>query len=335
VNHVEISPLQKAWHAALAGALRGARTAVWLLAIMVPVSFLVYLLQESGLMAYISFYAAGVFGLVGLPGEAALVFVTAALMNNYSAIAVIGTLQLAPREVTIVALMCLVAHNLLVELPVMRSTGSSLVRMGAIRIGTAFVAAWIANALLPLGGAVPTAAGAAAAAPSPIAGNGAAVLHAVISALPGWLFDTARLVLTVSVIVISLMAAVRALGALGVIERLGKLLRPLMRFFGLPAASGYLWLVSNTLGLAYGAAVLREGVEDGTLSRPESDLLNHHFGMSHSLAEDTLLYAAIGVPVLPIVVPRLLFALAAVWERRAERRLCSLRTGAIDPNFTE
>jgi hypothetical protein len=98
-----------------------------------------------------------------------------------------------------------------------------------------------------------------------------------------------------------------------------------MRVFGLPDDAAFLWVVSNTLGLAYGAGVLKREVADGNLSREHGDLLNHHIAVSHSLLEDTLLFVALGVPALWITVPRIVLAMLAVWERRAERAIRSAR----------
>jgi hypothetical protein len=70
------------------------------------------------------------------------------------------------------------------------------------------------------------------------------------------------------------------------------------------------------MGLAFGAGVLIDHVERGRLSRAHADLLNYHIAVSHSLLEDTCLFAAIGVSAWWITIPRLLLAGLAVWIRR-------------------
>ncbi len=52
---------------------------------------------------------------VGVSGDGALVYITAGLINIYAAIATINTLSFSQREITILALMCLISHNLPVE----------------------------------------------------------------------------------------------------------------------------------------------------------------------------------------------------------------------------
>ena len=105
------------------------------------------------------------------------------------------------------------------------------------------------------------------------------------------------------------------------IGRLSKLFAPLLRIFGLPESTHFLWIVANTLGLTFGAAVIIEGIESGSLTSGDAELLNRHVGLSHSLLEDTLLFAAIGVSALAITVPRIAFAVIVVWGTRGLRRL--------------
>ena len=52
------------------------------------------------------------------------------------------------------------------------------------------------------------------------------------------------------------------------------------------------------VGLAYGGAIMVEQMEQRKLSYGDGNLLNHHLAVCHSLLEDTIIFAAIGVPVL-------------------------------------
>lgn len=89
-----------------------------------------------------------------------------------------------------------------------------------------------------------------------------------------------------------------------------------MRIFGLSPDSAFLWVVLNTLGLTYGSSVMIGEVETGAVPRREARLLNAHAAMNHSLLEDTLLYAALGIGLFWLLVPRLAMAMAVVWAMR-------------------
>ena len=99
--------------------------------------------------------------------------------------------------------------------------------------------------------------------------------------------------------------------------KIAKSLSPLMKVFGLSEATGFSWIVGNVIGLSYGGAIMIEEVNEGRLSRPESDLLNHHLAINHSMLEDNLLFIVLGISVWWIIVPRVLFALTVVWVQKA------------------
>ena len=91
---------------------------------------------------------------------------------------------------------------------------------------------------------------------------------------------------------------------------------PGMQLLGLPRQVAFLWVVGNTLGLAYGSAVLMDYARQGKLTGTEADLLNYHLAISHSQLEDPLLFAVLGLPVVWLIVPRILLAFIVVWLKR-------------------
>ena len=82
------------------------------------------------------------------------------------------------------------------------------------------------------------------------------------------------------------------------------MLSPLMRLFGLNPDVAFLWLVGNTVGLAYGSAIMMDYAKMGKLGHQEADLLNHHLAISHSQLEDPLLFAVMGLPARWLIFPR-------------------------------
>ncbi|WP_320054182.1 nucleoside recognition protein [uncultured Acetobacteroides sp.] len=276
------------------------KSAVWILRLMIPISLGVVLLQYLGVIAVISHYTAPLFELVGLPGEAALVYITAALVNIYSAIAVISTFTFDAHAITMLAISSLIAHNLIVETAVQRRTGSSALAMVATRLGLSILSLIVMNLLVP-------------AATLSVEARGAMPNQDLGDVLYGWLQSSIFLSLKVVVLVFVLNLLQQVLKELGVIEVLSKLLRPLLALFGLPSRTSFLWIVANTLGLAYGSAVMISEVEAGNISKEEANLLNYHVAVSHSNLEDLLLFAAIGASVFWMLSLRLAFAALVVW----------------------
>ena len=77
-----------------------------------------------------------------------------------------------------------------------------------------------------------------------------------VESLKSWAFRTLKTVALMVVLVYALTLLQRILNEFGIIKHISNFLKPVMVFFGLPPRTAFLWLVANTLGLAYGAAVM-------------------------------------------------------------------------------
>jgi hypothetical protein len=282
------------------------RIAWWVVKLTVGVSFAVTILDYTGIVKWFSQIATPVFTHIGLTGESALAYITGYFVNIYSAIAVIGTLDLSFRAITIIAVMCLCSHNMVIETAVQKKTGSSALRMFILRTLAAFVSAFILNLVLPETEAENT----------NIAK--AATNSNIVEVLQVWGISTIKLVIRMVILIIALTILQRVLNELGIVKILSDILSPVLRLFGLPAKTSFLWIVANTLGLAYGAAVMIEETSQGKINKTEADLLNHHIAISHSSLEDVLLFAAIGASFWWMITIRLSLAFVSVWIRRIE-----------------
>ncbi len=282
------------------------RTGLWLLSITIPVSFVVLILKATGALYLMARVFEPLFALLGLPGESAVVFATACLLNIYSCIAVIETLGMTGRTVTILALMCLISHNLPVESTVQKKTGSSLLKMIAIRLSASFAGGMALNLLLP----------ADILTTAPLIAGKSLADQTFLAELQVWGIGMASLCVKIMVLVTLLMILQRILEAFGITGRLSRLLKYPLMVLGVPRQAAFLWVVANTLGLAYGAGVIFDHVGRGHLTPSQADLLNCHIAISHSLLEDTLLFVAIGVSAWWIIIPRVILAGIVVWLKR-------------------
>ncbi|MDR0687374.1 MAG: nucleoside recognition protein [Prevotellaceae bacterium] len=280
------------------------KTAWWMIRLTVTISLGVMLLQYFGIIALVSKWLTPLFLHIGLQGEAALVFITGALVNHYAAIAIIETIGFDARSITILALMCLCAHNLIVETAIQKKIGSSAVRMVVIRLLFAIISAMLLNAILP------DSAGDVSTKKVQLVEDNFWVV------LTHWALSTLSLTAKMFTIIVALTVLQRLLAELGAIRMMSKLLRPLLKAFGLPPKTSFLWIVAQTLGLAYGAAVMVEEKEAGKVSKRDLDLLNHHIAVSHSNIEDVMLFFSIGASLFWMFALRIVFAAAVVWERR-------------------
>ena len=253
-------------------------------------------------MPAVSAVVAPLFTRIGLPGDAALVFVTGIFTNIYTVIALLSNMDFTVREGILLAMMCLISHNYPVETLVQKKTGSAGWKMVLLRFTCSFIAAAVLNLILP------EFAGRMIAQPSVDLG--------FRDTLFNWLQTSLWLSLKVVALITGLMILQRLLEEFGVLKWISSLLGPGMQLLGLPRQVAFLWVVGNTLGLAYGSAVLMDYARQGKLTGTEADLLNYHLAISHSQLEDPLLFAVLGLPVVWLIVPRILLAFIVVWLKR-------------------
>lgn len=295
---------KRLYHSILTSFPTSGKTVWWLLKIIIPISLTVSLLQYWGVIAVFASLLAPSFSLIGLPGESAIVFISSIFLSLYAPIAIIATLSLDIREITILALMCLISHNLIVETAIQKKTGSSAIIMFTLRLVASFIGAFLLNLLLPehIGSSNSV---------KPII-----EFNNLWEMLENWVIGAGWLSLKITLIITGLMMLQNVLKEFNILSLLSKLLAPLMKIMGLSADSSFLWIVAQTIGLTYGSAVMIEEVKRKQISLGNANLLNYHIAINHSLLEDTLLFVAIGVPAGWIVAPRFIMAIIVVWGVR-------------------
>ncbi len=128
---------------------------LWLLIkIIVPVSCLVAVLDYYGIIEAIAGFFTPAMALFGLPGEATIALLLSFFVNFYAALGVITTMSLSSQQITILAVMIGICHELPVETVVCSYTGLRIPVSAALRLLTALGAGLILNLIynLALGG---------------------------------------------------------------------------------------------------------------------------------------------------------------------------------------
>lgn len=289
----------------LQNAGKAGRTTLWLLRMILPISLLVRLLDYFGLLAWLAGFLDPLFVNMGLPGSTAIVFITSIFLPLYAPLAIITSLSITLRELTILALMCQISHNLPVESAIQAKTGTSFQAMTLLRITMSILVGLLLNLILPPEMGMPL-----------FAQSSMAPITSVGTLLFLWLKSSLHISLLILVIVFALNLLYSLLEANRLVPRVSKAIEPLLAFFGLPRSTAFLWLIGYIVGLAYGGALMIDQMKEGKVTRSEANLLNHHLAVSHSVLEDNLLFVALGVSLWWILAVRFGIAFAVVWIRR-------------------
>ncbi len=130
------------------GVLKAWNTFWELIKIMIPVYIIVTLLKYTGIVSITANLFSPLMKYIGLPGEAMLALITSYLLNIYGGIAVILSLELGPREITILGVMIGIAHSLIIESAIFRKMKVNLVQINIIRLFMSFLSGILLNIIL-------------------------------------------------------------------------------------------------------------------------------------------------------------------------------------------
>ena len=134
----------------LVTAVKQALKVSWmLLKIYIPISFFTAFLDQVGFLDLIEPYFEPLMKLVGLPGQAALVFVGAWINNLFAAIAAASVMDLTFRQITIIAIMTGFAHNLILETTVLVKLKMGRIGIAFTRIVFSFLMGMLLNLIMP------------------------------------------------------------------------------------------------------------------------------------------------------------------------------------------
>ena len=113
--------------------------------IIVPVSCLVAVLDYYGIIGSIAGFFAPAMALFGLPGEATIALLLSFFVNFYAALGVITTMSLNSQQITVLAVMIGICHELPIETVVCSYTGLKIPVSAALRLLTALFAGIFLN----------------------------------------------------------------------------------------------------------------------------------------------------------------------------------------------
>lgn len=130
------------------GFMKAWTTFLELIKILVPVYIFVTFLKYTGVIKIIADFFSPLMSYLGLPGEAMLALLTSYLLNIYGGIAVISSLELGAREITILGTMIGIAHSLIIESAVFKKINVNLFKINFLRISMSIFAGFLLNIIL-------------------------------------------------------------------------------------------------------------------------------------------------------------------------------------------
>ena len=296
-------------HGFCTGVKKGWNSFIWIMKIIIPIAFLVILLQWSGWLHRVDFLLKPLMGLINLPAEAALPIIIGMLSSIYGVIAAIAVLPFTVEQMTLIAIFVLIAHSLIMEGIIQSKSGVSMVKATLVRIAAATLTVLIVSQFFneTAKGIVTT--------------DLITVRTPLVEILKVWAVDMLALAAKIFVIIMAIMIMLESLASLGWIKYLLKPLKPLVRILGLSDRVTMGWVVAVVFGLTYGAAVIIDEAKKGGVTKEELEHLHISIGINHAIVEDPALFMALGLNGFWLWVPRFVMAIIVVQTSQAVRYL--------------
>jgi hypothetical protein len=269
--------------------------------ILIPFVFIIKLLEVTGIVDLIAKAFTPLMGLIGLPSELGIIWVTAIVINIYAAlilfINILPGLDISIAEITILTVAMLLAHNLLVESAISRSAGVSFIFTCLYRLVSAFLTCWVLNLIYSKFNYLQ----------EPFITS--FTLEAPQSDLWLWLKDQILYLFYIFIIVVVLVTILEFLKVIGIESFLKKILAPPLKFFGISESSMNIIIVGMTIGLQFGGGILIKEVNSGKIDKQSVFLSILMINLVHAVIEDTLLMLAVGGHFSGVIFARIIFSL--------------------------
>ncbi|SIS43224.1 nucleoside recognition domain-containing protein [Salimicrobium flavidum] len=298
--------------------LKQGATLTWSLGkIIFPITLIMTILQYTPIFPWMMDKISPLMSALGLSAEAAVPLVIGNFLNLYAGIAAIISFDFAVKEVFIMAVMLSFSHNLILESAVAKKVGVSWWFVVGLRLSLAIFSAWLINAFWS-GGQQLASYGFAQPGESDPSGMFSIIWHGVTTA--------AGSIVQLALIVIPLMVAMQYFREKGWLLRFSNWMAPFMKVLGMKSNTSTTVAAGLTIGLAYGAGVMIQAVEEDGVSKKDMYLTMIFLVSCHAVVEDTLVFIALGIPIWPLLVIRLVTAIVLtagigfIWNRRLEKR---------------
>lgn len=276
----------------------------WILfRVIFPTMIIIKIATEYGVIDKAAELMSPVLSMIGLPGEAAIVWATAIFTNLFVAVAVFSQL-VSPEswtlaQVSVIGLMMLFAHELPLECTVARLTGlpiwySLILRLGTA-LGTGFLVMYLLSSFNIYQGAFTV--------PFEVSAN------IDNQSLSDWTISLLRTLGTIFLIVAGMTLVLDVIKFSGFDRFISRLLSPILRSIGSTPAAADMTIIGLTLGLSYGAGMMIQEAKDSTMSPQDRTSVMSFISLSHSLIEDTLVVAFMGGALSILLGARLFFTL--------------------------
>jgi len=296
--------------------------------IILPVSFVTFVLDYSGWLDRMDGLLEPLMGAIHLPALAALPLLAGLLTGIYGAIAAMSVLPFTVDQMTLMAVFLLIAHSLIQEGLVQRQSGCPAWLATAVRLSAAVLTVFVLGWVVGPDTAQKTA--------------GEALTSARVMfwpAMQAWAKAMALLSLKILLIITALMIFMEILRQYRLIDKVVRIIEPFLGLLGLDRQVGMLWMTAAVFGITYGGAVIVAETRERRLPPEHLKTLHISIGINHAMVEDPSLFLPLGIHPFWLWIPRLVTAVAFtqayrlwLWMKKRRQPIAGI-TVPLDGNW--
>ena len=284
---------------------QGVATSLMIFKIMIPITIIVKIFQETGLIIHIGNLLSPFMQLIGLPGETGLIWASAMIGNIFAGI--ITYLSIAPQltvaQITVLSIVILIAHTLPVELVITQKSGAKIITVFLFRFIMGMVAGIILHHFYAF---------------FSLLDHQSHTITSFISTTEKegwgwWLLNELKHYFIIFCYITLLIALLDILKRIGLIDKFNKLLYPVLKVLGIGKEIIPITVVGMTLGLAYGGGLIIKEVQEHTLDRRQILYALLLMSLCHSIIEDSLLVISLGAHYSGILIFRVIFTFVIIF----------------------
>lgn len=116
------------------GAVKGVRTGIFLLKIMIPIYVVVVFIKHSFLMEFLEKLFTPIMGIFKLQGDAAVPFIAGVFTDEYGAVAAMKGFDYTMAQITTLAMIVLTFHSIPVESAIAAKIGFPALKFALFRL---------------------------------------------------------------------------------------------------------------------------------------------------------------------------------------------------------
>ncbi|ERJ12198.1 nucleoside recognition domain-containing protein [Haloplasma contractile] len=287
------------------------KTILFMLKIIIPITFGVMLLQYLDLIKYVTFIFEPLMKYFGLSGEAALVLITSNLINIYGGLAVMASLTFSVKEVTILGVMILFSHSLIVEVAIIKGLNISIKKQLFIRIVSALISGVILNVLI--GDHY-----------SEIANNRVTIskeippfslesfpifFHWFKTLMVDYFLNIVNTTFKLVWIITAVLFGLEVLKEFNVLDKLNNILFYFTKHLGVSKSATSSLLIGLFIGITYGAGAILIHYKEGKMNKKDVLLVTTFLLLCHAIVEDVFLFIQVGAVPWILITYKIAFAI--------------------------